>query len=63
MANDSPTHRLVNGERIDLTPEEIVEIEAEWAIEEAKPPEPPPRNLEAEVDELKARIVTLELAK
>ena len=54
------THRNVNGVRVELTPQESAKIEAEWEVENAKPPEPPPRDLLAELDDLKTRIKTLE---
>ena len=36
------------------------DIEAQWAIEAAKPPPAPPRNMEQEIDDLKTRITALE---
>lgn len=33
---EPPTHRMFNGERVDLTPEEIQEILLEWQIEREK---------------------------
>jgi len=43
MSADKPTHKMVNGELVELTPEEVAEIEAEWAANEAdSEPEPPP---------------------
>jgi len=34
-------HKIVNGQRIDLTPEEVQELEAMWAENAARPPAPP----------------------
>mgnify|MGYP000898318503 FL=1 len=33
---EPPTHRMVNGERVELTPEEVAEILAQWQIEREK---------------------------
>jgi hypothetical protein len=35
---DTPTHKLVDGELIELTPAEIEEIEQEWAAHEPTGP-------------------------
>ncbi|KKN57914.1 hypothetical protein LCGC14_0557450 [marine sediment metagenome] len=53
--------KLVNGIRVDLSREEAAQIEAEWAAEAAKPGPPTPRNMEQEIDALKARITKLEV--
>ena len=52
--------KLVNGKRVKLTPQEAARIEAEWAANDAKPPEPTPRDPLEELDALEARIKTLE---
>jgi len=33
---EPPTHRMVNGERVELTPEEVAEILAQWQTEREK---------------------------
>ena len=55
------THKLVNGVRIDLTPEEIAELEAHAAAY-VPPTTPPPtkEQLLAQLQALQAQIQALE---
>lgn len=68
---DVPTHRMVDGLRVELSPAEQQAVLDEWtANQEAKlaePPPPPVRDLAAELDaekqrsaQLETRIATLE---
>jgi hypothetical protein len=56
------THRIVNGVRVDLTPEEIAEIEAEAAVSAppSLPPAPTKEQLLAQLNALSAQIQALE---
>lgn len=54
------THRVVNGQVVPLTPEEIEAIEAEWAANASAVPEPQPRDLHEvlleEINEMRAAL-------
>ena len=54
--------KLVDGKVVDLAPEELARREAEEAAfsEALKNPLPPPKSEREEIEELKARIATLE---
>lgn len=56
------THKIVNGERVDLTPEEIAELEARDAayVPPPAPPAPTKEQLMAELTALTAKIQALE---
>jgi hypothetical protein len=55
------THKLVNGVRVDLTPEEIAELEArDAAYVEPVKPAPTKEQLLAQVQALTAQIQALE---
>jgi hypothetical protein len=57
------THKIVNGERVDLTPEEIAELEARDAAyvpEVITAPAPTKEQLMAELAALTAKIQALE---
>jgi hypothetical protein len=58
------THRIVNGERVDLTPEEIAEREAQDAAHvgypETEPPAPTKEQVMVELAALTAKIQALE---
>ena len=56
------THKIVNGERVDLTPEEIAELEARDAayVPEVAAPAPTKEQLMAELSALTAKIQALE---
>jgi hypothetical protein len=55
------THKMVNGERVDLTPEEIAELEARDAayVPPTAPPAPTKEQLLAELQALTAKINAL----
>lgn len=55
------THKIVNGERVDLTPEEIAELEARDAayVPPPRPPAPTKEQLLAELQALTAKIQAL----
>ena len=54
------THKMVNGERVDLTPEEIAELEArDAAYVEPVKPAPTKEQLLAELQALTAKINAL----
>ena len=54
------THKIVNGERVDLTPEEIAELEArDAAYVEPVKPAPTKEELLAELQALTAKINAL----
>ena len=56
------THRMENGERVDLTPEEISELEARDAayVLPTTPPAPTKEELMAQLAALSAQIQALE---
>lgn len=55
------THKIVNGERVELTPEEIAEFEArDAAYVPPTPPVPTKEQLLAELATLTAKIQALE---
>jgi hypothetical protein len=56
------THKMVNGKRIELTPEEIAELEARDAayVPEAPAPAPTKEQLMAELAALTSKIQALE---
>lgn len=56
------THKLVNGERVELTPDEVAELEARAAAwTPPAPPAPPTKEqLMAELSALTAKIQALE---
>jgi hypothetical protein len=56
------THKIVNGERVDLTPAEIAELQARDAayIPEAPTPAPTKEQLMAELAALTTKIQALE---
>ena len=56
------THKMVNGERVDLTAQEIAEIEAQAAsyVPPTAPPAPTKEQLMAELTALTAKIQALE---
>ena len=56
------THKMINGERVDLTPTEIAELEArDAAYVPPTPPAPPTKEqLMAELAALTAKIQALE---
>lgn len=56
------THYMVNGERVDLTPEEIAELEARDAahVPPVEPPKPTKEELLAQLQALQAQIQALE---
>jgi hypothetical protein len=56
------THKIVNGERVDLTPEEIAELEARDAayVPPTAPPAPTKEELLAQLNALSAQIQALE---
>jgi hypothetical protein len=58
------THKIVDGMRVDLTPEEIAAREAqdaEWAAQQAQPaPAPTKEQLLAQLQALQAQIQALE---
>jgi hypothetical protein len=55
----APTHRLVNGVVVPLTPEEIAALEADWA-QYVPPPQMQPQDLTdvllAEINEMRAAL-------
>jgi len=55
------THKMVNGERIDLTPEEIAELEANDAayVPRSTPIPPTKEQLLAQLQALQAQIESL----
>jgi hypothetical protein len=55
------THKMVNGERIDLTPEEIAELQARDAayVPPTAPAEPTKEELLAKLQELSEKINSL----
>lgn len=59
--------KMVNGEIVDMTPAEIAQRQVEEAAFEAlrivKANAPPPRDLQAELDALKARLDAVERAR
>lgn len=55
------THKIVNGERVDLTPEEISELEARDAAHVPKEiPAPTKEQLLAQLNTLSAKIQALD---
>jgi hypothetical protein len=62
MANSIYTHKVVNGEQVDLTPEEIAELEARDAayVPPSAPPAPTKEQLMAQLAALSAQIQALE---
>jgi hypothetical protein len=56
------THKIVNGERVDLTPAEIAELQARDAayVPEAPAPAPTKEQLMAQITALTAQIQALE---
>lgn len=56
------THKIVDGRRVDLTPEEIAELEARDAayVPSTEPPAPTKEQLMAELAALTAKIQALE---
>jgi hypothetical protein len=55
------THKMVNGERVDLTPEEIAEFEARDAayVPPIAPPAPTKEQLLAQLNSIAAQIQAL----
>lgn len=53
------THKMVNGERVDLTKEEIDELETNVALHIAKPAEPTKEELLAQLQALTTQINAL----
>lgn len=54
------THKIVNGERVDLTPEEIAELEARDAVYvEPVKPAPTKEELLAKLQEIQTQIQSL----
>lgn len=55
------THQMINGERVDLTPEEIAELEARDAAYVPTPlPQPTKEELLAQLQSLTEKINSLE---